>query len=208
MKQLITLLIFIPLFCFGQNDFNKELDSILSKEDAKSFIKANKDIKGKVIVFNKEKHKTQLAEDLFKLSKGGKKVVKSEYNNTYYKILDKEKVIHHRSSFIYFDGSNMNIDEINIKRFKIISQYKQGYKFGELAKLHSMDISANRGGDSGWFPEGRMHPDFENAVKSHNTEDIFTLDIKERNWHYVILKTHDAKKIEEVTVLRFSETKV
>ncbi|WP_411894985.1 peptidylprolyl isomerase [Winogradskyella sp. A2] len=208
MKQLLTVFFILPLICIAQDNFNKELDSILSKEDAKIFIKSNKSIKGKIIVFNKEKHKTQLAEDLFKLSKGGKKVVNTEYNNTYYKILDKKKIPHNRVSYVFFDGKKMTASEINSKRVKIMALYKNGYKFKDMAKLYSMDINASRGGDSGWFEDGKMHTDFENAVKYHSTEDIFTLDINELNWHYVILKTHDAKKIEEITVLRFSETKV
>jgi parvulin-like peptidyl-prolyl isomerase len=208
MKQLLTLLFIIPLLCVGQGNFNLELDSILSKEDAKTFIRSNKSIKGKIIVFNKEKHKTQLAEDLFKLSKGGKKVVNTEYNNTYYKILDKKEIPHNRVSYVFFDGKKMTTSEINSKRLKIMTLYKNGYKFKDLAKLYSMDINASKGGDLGWFENGKMHQDFENAVKSHSKEDIFTLDINEQNWHYVILKTHDAKKIEEITVLRFSETKV
>ena len=207
MKQLLIVLFILPLTCGSQENFGVELDSILSKEDAKTFIKSNKDVKGKIIVFNKEKHKTQLAEDLFKLSKGDKKVVKSEYNNTYYKILDKEKKSHNRVSYILFDGKKMTPSEINSKRTKIVALYKKGHKFKDLAKMYSMDLNAGRGGDLGWFEDGKMPPDFENAVKSHSTKDIFTLDINDRNWYYVILKTHDTKKIEEITVLRFSETK-
>ena len=169
---------------------------------AKTYKKANK---SKLYTFNKEKHKTRLADDLFKLSKGAKKVVKNEDKNTYYKIIDKKNVLHYRASYIYFDGNKMTLEDINKKRAKIMAQYKQGYKFDALAKLHSMDLSANRGGDLGWFPEGEMHPKFEEAIKNHNTNDIFTLDIEEGKWYYIVLKTYDAKPIEEITVIKYTE---
>lgn len=206
MKQLFFLLLFIPILSFSQNTLETELDSISSIEDAKTFAKAHKKSnKSKVFTFNKEKHKTRLADDLFKISKGGKKVVKGEYKKTYYKVIDKEKTLHHRASYIFFDGSKMTLKEINEKRNKIVSQYQQGYKFNKLAQLHSMDVNAKRGGDLGWFPEGDMHPLFEEAIEDHNTDDIFTLDIEDKNWYYVVLKTHGSKTIEEITVLQYSE---
>ncbi|MCB0400290.1 MAG: peptidylprolyl isomerase [Winogradskyella sp.] len=206
MKLLFTLLLFIPLLSISQESLETELDSISSVEDAETFAKAYKKTnKSKVFTFNKEKHKTRLADELFKLSKGGKKVVKGDYRTTYYKVIDKEKTLHYRASYIFFDGNKMTLEDINEKRDKIISQYQQGYKFDKLAQLHSMDLNAKRGGDLGWFPEGDMHPMFEEAVKEHDTNDIFTLDIEDRNWYYVILKTHDSKTIEEITVLQYSE---
>lgn len=206
MKQLFFLFLLIPFLGFSQDSLEQELDSISTTEEAKTFAKTHKKAnKSKLYTFNKEKHKTRLADDLFKLSKGAKKVVKSEDKTTYYKIIDKENVLHYRASYIYFDGNKMSLEDINKKRAKIMAQYKQGYRFDALAKLHSMDISANRGGDLGWFPEGKMHPEFEEAIKNHNTNDIFTLDIEEGKWYYIVLKTYDAKPIEEITVLKYTE---
>jgi parvulin-like peptidyl-prolyl isomerase len=206
MKRLLVLLLLIPIISFSQENLEQELDSVSTAEEAKTFAKTHKKAnKSKVFTFNKEKHKTRLADDLFKLSKGGKQVVKTDFKKTYYKVIDKNEVLHYRASFIYFDGSKMTLEEINEKRAKILSQYEQGYKFDALAKLHSMDLSAKRGGDSGWFPEGQMHSDFEYAIKNHDTNDIFTLDITDRKWHYVVLKTFDDKPIEEITVLKYTE---
>ena len=206
MKQLLVLLLISPLFVFSQNSIEQELDSISNKEDAKAFAKTHKKTnKSKVLVFNKEKHKTKLANELFRLSVGGKKVVDKDQKKTYYKVIDKEKILHYRVSYIYFDGRKMTVNDINSKRSKIIKQYKQGYKFEALAKLHSMDINANKGGDLGWFPEGQTHPDFENAVKTQSKGDIFTLDIPDKQWYYVVLKTYDAEPIEEITVLKYTE---
>lgn len=206
MKKTLTLLLIIPILCFSQGTLEKELDSISTLEDAKTFSQTHKRAnKSKMFTFNKEKHKTQLANDLFELSKGGKKVIKTDYKNTYYKIIDKSKVLHNRVSYIYFDGSKMSLKDINAKRSKLIAQFRDGYKFEALATMHSMDINAKRGGDLGWFPEGKMHQEFENAVRSHDLGDVFTLDIEEPKWHYIILKTFEPKRIEEITILKFTE---
>jgi parvulin-like peptidyl-prolyl isomerase len=206
MKKILTLSLFVPFLCFSQGSLEQELDSIATSEDAKSFAKTYKRAnKSKIFTFNKEKHKTKLADDLFKLSKGGKKVVKTDYKKTYYKIIDKSEVLHQRVSYVYFDGNKMTLEDVKTKRFKLIAQYRDGYKFEALAKIHSMDLNAKRGGDLGWFPEGQMHIDFENAIKSHDLGDIFTLDIAAHKWYYIILKTYNTKFIEEITILKFTE---
>jgi len=206
MKKLLTLLLFVPFLCFSQESLEQELDSIATPEDAKSFAKAHKRAnKSKLFTFNKEKHKTRLADDLFKLSKGGKKVIKTDFKTTYYKIIDKKDVLHFRVSYIYFDGSKMTLEEINTKRSKIIAQYNDGYKFEALAKLHSMDGGSEKGGDLGWFAEGDMYSEFENAIKSYEVNEIFTVDVENKKWYYVVLNTFEPKLIEEITVLKFTE---
>jgi peptidyl-prolyl cis-trans isomerase C len=46
----------------------------------------------------------------------------------------------------------------------ILKQLKAGGKFEELAKNHSIDAAAAKGGDLGWFGKGAMLPEFEKAV--------------------------------------------
>lgn len=46
----------------------------------------------------------------------------------------------------------------------VIRQLGEGADFGELAKQHSSDGSAQNGGDLGFFGPGRMVPEFESAA--------------------------------------------
>jgi peptidyl-prolyl cis-trans isomerase C len=47
---------------------------------------------------------------------------------------------------------------------KVQAQLKAGAKFDELAKKTSVDTSAAKGGDLGWFGKGNMVPAFETAA--------------------------------------------
>ena len=47
---------------------------------------------------------------------------------------------------------------------EVEKQLKGGAKFEELAKQHSIDGAAAKGGDLGWFGKGSMLPDFEKVA--------------------------------------------
>jgi peptidyl-prolyl cis-trans isomerase C len=47
---------------------------------------------------------------------------------------------------------------------EIEKQLKAGASFEDLAKKHSIDGAAAKGGDLGWFGKGSMLPDFENVA--------------------------------------------
>ena len=212
MLKYTILITFCLSFCsvsvYAQKDFERELDSIQTETDAQTFIENNKSINGKVIVFNKEKHHTRIADELFRLGKGSKKVYKTDIKKTYYKVIDKEEIPYQKLSYIFLDGSKKSMEEINTLRNHIIAKYNEGFRFEDLAKHYSMDANAKRGGDLGWVTEGDLHPDFESLVlnNQHAVNEIFEVDIPERQWHYVVVKTEDTKYIEEIKVLKFTET--
>lgn len=208
LKNILLLLgLVITTVCFSQNDFESEIDSIQTLDEAKIYVKKNKSLKGQVITFNKEKHHTQIADELFRLGKGSKKVYKTDMIKTYYKVVEKNEIPYQKLSYIFLDGKKKTMEEINILRQNIILKYNNGFRFEDLAKHYSMDTNANRGGDLGWVTHGDLHPDFEAHVldNSHQVDDIFTVDIPDQQWYYVILKTEDTKYIEEIKVLKVTE---
>lgn len=208
LKNLLLLFACVTTtLCFSQNDFESELDSIQTLDEAKIYVQKNKSIKGKVITFNKEKHHTKIADELFRLGKGSKKVYKTDMEKTYYKVIDKNEIPYQKLSYIFLDGSKKSMEEIELLRQNIIVKYKNGFRFEDLAKHYSMDSNANRGGDLGWVTQGDLHPDFEAQVlnDTHEVNDIFTVDIPGQKWYYVILKTEDTKYIEEIKVLKVIE---
>ncbi|WP_299781670.1 peptidylprolyl isomerase [uncultured Formosa sp.] len=197
------------VICYAQKSFKGPLENITSEEQAKAFIKAHKKLKGKFFVFNKEKHNTTLAKELFDTSIGYSKVYENEYSKTTYKIIDKTETIYYRASYIFINSDNLN--ESDLKRLKqtIYSKYNQGMDFASLIKRYSMDANASRGGDTGWFIDGKMPVEVEDELirnnKNHYLNKLFTVDIPEKNWHYIILKTEEPKPIEEIKVLKITE---
>ncbi len=190
----------------AQNSFEMELDSIQDEIQASKFIDSHRTNKGQIFVFNKEKHKTQLAQELFSMGKGGSKVVATEHDKTHYKIIDKYDIPYHRYSYVYLDGRNTSATDMHQLQQRIIAQYKEGYRFKDLANRYSMDASAKRGGDLGWFTKGSTSTELQDAILGKtNGQDIFTLNFPEKNAYYVVVRTHPTKFIEEIKVLQVSE---
>ncbi len=207
MKHLFTLLLLIPFLGFSQIALEQQLDSISTSDEATTFLKENKPKQGKLFIFNKEKHKTRLANDLFNLSKGGKKVIRTDFKKTYYKVIDKAEIDYLKFSIIVIDASKMSTEEAIKKRNKVIAQYKEGYRFKDLAKHHSTDHTAKKGGDTGWIKAGEMPAAFDEVAfgKNHAIDEIFSIDDIENQKYYLAIKTEDRTAIEEITVLKFSE---
>jgi peptidyl-prolyl cis-trans isomerase C len=65
-------------------------------------------------------------------------------------------------------GEQVKASHILVKAEKdandILAKIKAGGNFEELAKKHSVDSSAAKGGDLGWFGKGAMVPPFEKAA--------------------------------------------
>ncbi len=206
MKTITLILFFFSTVCFSQKNIEKQLDSISTKADAKSYIKSIVKKNGKLITFNSEKHKTQLATELFKLAKGQKKVIKTEKGKTYYKVIEKQKVPHFKVSIMEFDSAKTPLSEINSLRSFILKGIKNGeHKFENLARVYSSHPSAKTGGDLGWVKSGTFSKRFEKAIKDNRVGELFTFDEYRSKKHYIIYKTKENKNIEEITVLKITE---
>ncbi len=204
MRLILPTILLCTLGAWSQNLIETEIDSIVSIEQAQTFTKTYKT--ASVITFNKEKHNTVLANQLFDKGLGGKKVYENSVEKIIYKIVDRYEVPYYRVSYIYFDGSKLSFDDIEKKRQSIINQYKSGIPFADLANQYSMDQNAKRGGDLGWITHGEVVQEFEDAIINQNEiNSIYTIDLHERNWYYVILQTHAPKMIEEIKVLKYSQ---
>jgi peptidyl-prolyl cis-trans isomerase D len=88
---------------------------------------------------------------------------------TLYKVseITEDTVSYAKASHILFKTEE---DEAEARRQAqdVLNQLRNGADFAELAREYSEDVTASRGGDLGWFPEGRMVAPFEDAVFSRN----------------------------------------
>lgn len=60
----------------------------------------------------------------------------------------------------------VSADEARRKLVSLKERIDNGTDFAELARLHSNDLSASKGGDLGWLYEGDTVPDFEHAMNA------------------------------------------
>ncbi len=73
----------------------------------------------------------------------------------------------------------------------ILAQLSAGGNFEELARKHSMDATASRGGDVGYFREGQIIPDFEKVATSLKVGQMS--GIVHTQFGYHIIKLTDKK---------------
>lgn len=173
-KYLLLAVSFLYLTSVSSQNF-KEINSL---EEAENFVKLNP----KAEITTLEVSRDSL--DYYKYRFLEKDIIDKD------RIVKTESILSMRVSYIYLDGSKLNINEINKKRQEIIKLYKKDKSFGELVAKYNMDGNINNG-DLGWFNEGVMHKTFEYAVKNHKKNDLFVVDIPENKWYYVVLKTYD-----------------
>ena len=75
---------------------------------------------------------------------------------------------------------------------KVLREIKDGADFAEMASIHGTDGTKDRGGDLGWFKEGAMVPEFNDAVMSASTEGVLSNPIK-TDFGYHIIKITGVK---------------
>ncbi|MFA6321635.1 MAG: peptidyl-prolyl cis-trans isomerase [Candidatus Omnitrophota bacterium] len=74
----------------------------------------------------------------------------------------------------------------------LLDDLARGASFEELAKTHSIDATASRGGDVGFFREGQLVPDFEKACLKLEVGQ--TSGIVQTQFGYHIIKLTDKKE--------------
>jgi parvulin-like peptidyl-prolyl isomerase len=180
---------------YSQNAKDK-LDIVKTREQAVKFVEENPELSPEIFTISPEIDTVNVPAYFKSLEIG---FVLNEGENIF-KVISVTKVKASRVSYIFLDGSNLSINEINKLRPQIIDQYKKKTAFSDLAKKYTMDTNST--GELNWFAEGTMVPEFESAIKTHKKGEIFTIDVPDNKWYYVTLKTHEDKEITQITMLK------
>ncbi|HNQ03326.1 MAG TPA: peptidylprolyl isomerase [Thiobacillaceae bacterium] len=82
--------------------------------------------------------------------------------------------------------------EARNRLLQIKERVEHGASFAEMAKLHSDDLSANRGGDLGWLNPGDTVPDFERAMDALRPGQVSEPVRSPFGWHLIqVLERRD-----------------
>jgi hypothetical protein len=195
-RLIITIILFLFYSkLFGQIKIN-DLSKIKTVSHAEEFNKTNPNAGVKIFYIESGSDTTEILLPLYTKKAG----FTFSIDDISYKILEIDSTLSFRVSYIYLNGDVFSRNQIDSIRQEIISKYKEGTSFFELAQQYGMD--GNTTGDTKWFPENMMVKEFENAVRSHKKNDIFTVDTPGKNWYHVVLKTFDDTFVKKVTLLR------
>jgi parvulin-like peptidyl-prolyl isomerase len=117
-------------------------------------------------------------------------------------VLEVEDTTDYRASYIFLDGGSLAPREIDSLKKLIVQKANEGVSFAELSDQYTMDGNTTRG-DTDWFYGEYMFPkEFQDAVANHKVGEIFFVDVSEKQWHYIIKKTHPDRVKKDIVVLR------
>lgn len=195
-RHIFTIGLLLTFYCsFGQTA-KINLSQVKSISQAESFIVKNPKAEGKIFTIESSIDTSEVVLPLYREKTG----FLFNIDNYNFKILQVDSTLSFRVSYIYLNGEQLSKAQIDSLRQEIISKYKSGTNFFELAQQYNMD--GNTTGDTRWFPENMMVKEFETAVRQHKKGEIFTVDTPNQNWYHVVLKTFDDTYIRKLTILR------
>jgi parvulin-like peptidyl-prolyl isomerase len=195
-KFLFLVATLLPFLSSTGQTKNTDLAKIKTIEQAEDFITKAVTTDAKIFTIRAKGDTSKLLRSLYIQKEG----FTFKGSNQVYKVLKIDTIYSFRASYIYLSGYQLTKQAIDSLRKLIITKYKAGTPFAQLAAQYNMD--GNKTGDTGWFPAKRMVPEFEQAVKNHKKGEIFTVDTPSQDWYHVVLKTHDDTYQKEVTILQ------
>ena len=107
------------------------------------------------------------------------------------KFLESKAIVAIKVNYIFFDGTKLSKKAIDSKRKEILSMHQKGSSSDDLVAQFTMDHNVKPGGNFGWRDELDVESTFREAVKKHKKGDVFTVDVPELNWYYVVFKLYD-----------------
>ncbi len=119
-----------------------------------------------------------------------------------YLVLDVKESVKYRASYVFLDGASLQKREIDSLKEVIVKKANSGVPWAKLSDEYTMDGN-NTQGDTGWFfGEYQVPKELQDAVSKHKKDEIFFVEVPERQWYYIVKKTYDDDLQKDVVVLR------
>ena len=197
-NSFVGLFLLISTSTFAQLTVNEQFQKITTVQQAQQYIDANAALKPALLHLNNGKDSALIDKRLLRQKKGD--VFSVGYVT--YKIIEATETIKYRASYIFLDGGSLSQTQIDSLKKIIQQKATAGTPFEQLSDQYTMDGNTTHG-DTGWFFGEEMMPkEFQDAVSKHKLGDIFSVDVAERNWHYIVKKTFEDEDKKDITVLR------
>lgn len=195
------LLVFLLAFSFpvfAQLTVREQFEKITTVPQAQKFIDANAPLKPTLLYLSYGRDTALIDKRLLKQNKGD--VFSVGYVT--YKVIEATETVNYRCSYIFLDGGSLSKSEIEELKKVILKKHSDGVSWEKLSDEYTMDGN-NTKGDTGWFFGEEMVPkELQDAVKNHKLNEIFYVDVPERQWNYIVKKTYDDQIKKDITVLR------
>ena len=199
MKKLFTAaLILITVPALAQLTVREQFLKITTQDQAQKFIDANAPLKPALLNLSYGKDTTLIDKRLLKQNKGDVFAV----GYVTYLVLDVKESVKYRASYVFLDGASLSKREIDSLKDVIVKKANQGVPFTKLSDEYTMDGNTTQG-DTGWFfGEYQVPKELQDAVSKHKKDEIFFVEVPERQWYYIVKKTYDDDLQKDIVVLR------
>lgn len=197
-SSLIVLFALIAAPVLAQETVTEKFQKITTMDQAQQYITANKDLKPAILELALGRDSTLIDKRLLRQNKGD--VFSVGYVT--YKVLEVKESIALRAAYIFLDGGSLTKSEVDSLKKIIVAKANAGEDWGKLSDQYTMDGNKTKG-DTDWFwGEYSFPKEFQTAVQQHKTGEIFFVDVPEKQWHYIVKKTHSDDVKKEIKVLR------
>jgi hypothetical protein len=197
-NNFLVLLLLFSMPAFAQLTVREQFEKITTVPQAQKFIDANAPLKPTLLYLSYGRDTTLIDKRLLKQNKGD--VFSVGYVT--YKVIEATETVNYRCSYIFLDGGSLSKSEIDELKKVILKKHSEGVSWEKLSDEYTMDGNTTHG-DTGWFFGEEMVPkELQDAVKNHKLNEIFYVDVPERQWNYIVKKTYDDQIKKDITVLR------
>lgn len=197
-NSLVVLFLLASAPIFAQLTVTEKFQKITTVQQAQQYIDANPELKPALLQLSAGKDTSLIDKRLLRQKKGD--IFSVGYVT--YKIIEATESVKYRASYVFLDGSSLSKPEIDSLKKIIVQKASAGTPFAQLSDQYTMDGNTTHGDTDWFFGEYSFPKEFQDAVQAHKTGEIFFVDVSEKQWYYIVKKTHDDDLKKDITVLR------
>jgi len=194
------LFLLFSISVFAQSTVTEQFQKINTVADAQKWVDANKAAKPELLKLTLGKDTQLIDKRLLRQKKGD--IFSVGY--TTYKVIESTESVKYRSHYIFLDGGSLTPQEVDSLKKIIMQKINSGASWDQISDQYTMDGNKTKG-DTGWFFGPEMVPaELQDAVSKHKKDEVFFVDVSDKQWHYIVKKTFDDDYKKEATILKAS----